>query len=80
MYDASGRVEGTVDPPTRLGDLIRCAEALSRDTDFVRIDCYQVGNRICLGEITHTPGTGLSPLYPAIWDDRWGAMWEMKLK
>jgi hypothetical protein len=44
------------------------------------IDCYQVANRICLGEMTHAPGTGLSPLYPAIWDDRWGAMWEMRVR
>ena len=44
------------------------------------IDCYQVGSRIVLGEMTHCPGTGLSPLYPAIWDDRWGAMWERRLE
>jgi hypothetical protein len=80
IHDVNGRVEGTVERPSKLGELIECAEALSRDTDFVRVDCYQVGNRICLGEMTHTPGTGLSPLYPAIWDDRWGAMWEMRVK
>lgn len=80
IYDANGRVEGSLEPPTRLGDLVACAEALAQDTDFVRIDCYQVGNRICLGEMTHTPGAGLSPLYPAIWDDRWSAMWELRVK
>lgn len=80
IYDRFGRLEGRVEPPSRLGALIECAVALSRDTDFVRIDCYQVGERICLGEMTHCPGTGLSPLIPAIWDDRWGEMWELQLK
>ncbi|MDQ2931277.1 MAG: hypothetical protein M3Y05_10735 [Gemmatimonadota bacterium] len=77
IYDTIVPLEGRIDPPTRLGDLIRSAEALGRDTDFVRVDCYQVGERIYLGEMTHTPGSGLSLLYPLSWDDRWGEMWEM---
>ncbi|MDQ2768603.1 MAG: hypothetical protein M3Y30_15790 [Gemmatimonadota bacterium] len=78
IHDHKEPIEGTIEPPSRLADLIAVAEALARDTDFVRIDCYQVGDRTCLGEMTHTPGTGLSPLYPTIWDDRWGAMWERR--
>lgn len=80
IYDEKGRAEGRLEAPSRLGELVAVAEALARDTDFVRIDCYQVGDRICLGEMTHTPGTGLSPIYPAIWDDRWGAMWERRIE
>lgn len=77
VYDVTGRIDGNLEPPSRLGDLIACAEALARDTDFVRIDGYQVGKRIVLGEMTHTPGSGLSPLYPSSWDDRWGEMWQV---
>jgi teichuronopeptide biosynthesis TupA-like protein len=77
IYDVKGRIEKDLQAPSRLGDLIACAEALARDTDFVRIDCYQVGNRIVLGEMTHAPGSGLSPLYPPAWDDEWGRMWRM---
>jgi teichuronopeptide biosynthesis TupA-like protein len=77
IYDRFGRLEGVIEPPTQLGALIECAEALARDTDFVRVDCYQVGERIYLGELTHCPGTGLSPLIPAIWDDRFGEMWKL---
>ena len=80
MYDRKGLIEGHVERPTKLDEIIRCAEALAHETDFVRIDFYQVGSRIVLGEMTHCPGTGLSPLYPAIWDDRWGAMWERRLE
>ncbi|MBA2684788.1 MAG: hypothetical protein H0U66_09880 [Gemmatimonadaceae bacterium] len=77
IHDSCGRFVGRLDPPTRLDDLVRIAEALARGTDFVRIDCYQVGERIFLGEMTHAPGSGLSPLFPAVWDDRWGDMWEI---
>ena len=80
IYDKKVPLEGSVEAPSRLADLIAVAEALAHETDFVRIDGYQVGSRIVLGEMTHCPGTGLSPLYPAIWDDRFGAMWERRLE
>lgn len=77
IYDFVPRIEARPEKPSRLEDIIRYAEALGRDTDFLRVDFYQVGRRVCFGEMTHTPGSGLTPLYPSIWDDRWGAWWEM---
>jgi teichuronopeptide biosynthesis TupA-like protein len=71
-------VDGQVDKPGRFHDVVRYAEALSRETDFVRVDFYQVGTRIYLGEMTHTPGSGLTRFYPESWDARLGEMWEMK--
>jgi hypothetical protein len=78
IQDRREGIEGPVDRPSRLDDIIACAEALAHETDFVRIDCYQVGSRVVLGEMTHCPGTGLMPFYPAIWDDRFGEMWESR--
>jgi TupA-like ATPgrasp len=66
-----------VEKPPLLGEMIRCAEALAEDTDMVRVDLYAVKGRIYFGELTHTPGSGLSPLRPRIWDARWGAWWTM---
>jgi hypothetical protein len=77
IHDFVPQIGGAPEPPARLADIIRYAEALGRDTDFVRVDFYQVGDRVCLGEMTHTPGSGLSPIYPASWDDEWGSWWEM---
>ena len=51
--------------PSRLEEIIGYAEALARDTDMLRVDFCQVGNRVCFGEMTHTPGSGLTRLYPA---------------
>jgi hypothetical protein len=77
IHDFVPQMEVRPEPPSRLDDIIRYAEALGRDTDFLRVDFYQVGDRVCFGEMTHTPGSGLSPIYPSIWDDRWGSWWEM---
>ncbi len=77
IYDFVPQIETRPEPPSRLRDIIRYAEALGHETDFLRVDFYQVGERVCFGEMTHTPGSGLSPIYPSIWDDRWGSWWEM---
>jgi hypothetical protein len=80
MYDFIPPCRESIEKPSRLDDIIRYAEALARDTDMLRADFYQVKERVCFGELTHTPGSGLTRLYPSIWDDRWGAWWEMQLK
>ena len=63
--------------PTRLNDMIRYAEILAQETDFVRIDMYQLGDRIYLGEMTHTPASGLDHLHPPGTDAAWGALWQL---
>ena len=63
--------------PTRLNDLIRYAEILAQETDFVRIDMYQIGERIIFGEMTHTPASGLDHLTPPGTDAAWGTLWQM---
>jgi len=64
--------------PSRLDDMIRCAEILAGDFDFLRIDLYQPGERIVFGEITATPASGLEPFWPGGTDRRIGDLWKMK--
>ena len=66
-----------IERPSRLNDIIGYAEKLSAETDFVRVDFYQVGDRIVLGEMTHSPAGGHAPLQPPGTDAAWGALWEM---
>jgi hypothetical protein len=63
--------------PSRLDDMIRYAEILAQETDFVRIDLYQIGDRIVFGEMTHTPASGLDRLTPPGTDAAWGKLWQM---
>jgi hypothetical protein len=45
--------------PRNLEDMIRVAEVIAADMDFMRVDLYSDGNsRIKFGEITLTPGNG----------------------
>jgi hypothetical protein len=60
--------------PESLDRMIEIAEALGRDTDFVRVDLYEIAGRVVFGELTSYPG-GLSArkYYP----DSWGEFWNV---
>jgi hypothetical protein len=68
---------GPVTPkPEPLEEMIRIAESIGKDFDFVRIDLYCVNHRrIVFGEITLAPEAGWGRFQPSKWDNRLGAMW-----
>ena len=66
-----------VPPPAHLAEMIRAAEALGQEIDFVRADFYDTGGRIFFGELTTTPGGGLEPFSPANFDFHLGALWNV---
>ena len=72
-----GKVKGAdVEParPPNLGAMLRIAEALGAETDYVRVDLYDLGDRVVFGELTHLPSAGYGSGDPAF--DRWlGAFW-----
>lgn len=47
--------------PRLLADMITIAQELGQDTDFVRVDLYDLGDRIVFGEMTNYPGAGRLP-------------------
>jgi hypothetical protein len=69
---------GSDDPPTKppgLGDMIEAAEALATETDFLRVDLYNVDGRIVLGELTSTPSAGLLSFNPPEFSVELGRWW-----
>lgn len=54
----SGRVSKR---PDRLDEMLTCSETLSRDFEHVRIDWFESGGHLLLGEITLYDGAGFSP-------------------
>jgi len=50
--------------PSLLEEMKACAARLSRGFPFVRVDLYQVEDRVVFGELTFCPGAGLSLFTP----------------
>ena len=73
-----GGVPRSVTPPEEprhLAEMIRVAETLGRETDFVRVDLYCLPTRVVVGELTSSPAGGDSPFRPARWNTIFGQPW-----
>ena len=64
-YPASGRDQS---PPPQLEALLEMAATLSRGIPFVRVDGYDLGDRIVFGECTLYPNAGIVPFEPEAFD------------
>lgn len=62
-------------PPSQLAQMIKAAEELSQDFDFVRVDLYEVGGHPYFGEMTFYPGSGLDRFDPVSLDGIIGSHW-----
>jgi hypothetical protein len=66
--------------PTSLDEMIYIAEALGQDTDFVRVDLYDIDGRIVFGELTNYPGGGREVFVPESFDVELGECWTIPLR
>lgn len=62
------------DKPKRWSEMIDLATTLSAGQPHVRIDFYEVDDRLLLGEYTLFQGGGMMPFYPFEWDLKMGNM------
>jgi TupA-like ATPgrasp len=73
-----GAAEQDADAPANLDVMLEWAELLGRDLDFVRVDLYDLGDRVLVGELTPYPAGGNSAYHP-IGTDAWlGRTWRTK--
>lgn len=61
--------------PDCLREMIDVAERLGADTDFVRVDLYDVDGRVVFGELTSFPAGGDSPFDPESFNEEFGRPW-----
>lgn len=66
--------------PARLPKMIRIAERLGRDFEFVRVDLYEVGGRVYCGELTFFPLAGIGRFNPPEADYTLGKFWRTHLQ
>lgn len=64
--------------PRRLAEMIEVAECLARPFEFLRIDCYLVGDALYIGELTNTPGAGFERFIPASVAVELGSHWRRR--
>lgn len=85
LYDAEwNQLEATFKPPlgpsvpapANLGRMLDIALSLAEGTDFVRVDLYDLGDRIVFGELTHTPHGGAGRFTPSSFDRWLGDRWD----
>lgn len=62
--------------PKSLWDMVVLAEKLAEPViDFVRVDMYDLGDRLVVGEMTHYPSGGTAPIssdyYSRLWAEDW---------
>lgn len=65
--------------PKKFEEMKMLAKELSKDHQALRIDFYELNNKIYFGEITFTAGAGLLKFYPDEWDYKVGEMWELNV-
>jgi len=63
--------------PHSLERLVEVAEALGRGIDFVRVDLYDLGERVVFGELTSYPAGGVVQFEPASFNAEVGGWWTL---
>jgi hypothetical protein len=61
--------------PANLGRMLEAATKLAGRADFVRIDLYDLGDRVVFGEITHSPDAAIMHFSPDEFDYWLGSIW-----
>jgi hypothetical protein len=64
-YPNSGKV---VNKPFNYNKMIEISEVLSKDLPFIRVDFYEVNNKLYVGELTLYPGSGFEEFTPVSYD------------
>lgn len=73
IYPNSGQI---LKKPDALEEMIKIAEVLGEDTDFIRVDLYNTSKGVKFGELTNYPGGGVEPYSPAVFDRLLCQDWE----
>lgn len=60
--------------PTKFDEMIKLATVLSKDIRFLRVDFYEIDEKIYFGELTFFPGSGYTEINPEEWDYKLGDM------
>ncbi|MDY5122817.1 MAG: ATP-grasp fold amidoligase family protein [Treponema sp.] len=70
-YEMSAKIP---EKPLNFTKMLRLAETLSKNIQFVRVDFYEHNGNVYFGELTFFDDSGFTPFEPEIWDYKLGEM------
>ncbi|MFC2168345.1 ATP-grasp fold amidoligase family protein [Acidobacteriota bacterium] len=77
LYNGLKLYQGEIVPPSNYKEMIHVAESLSREFNFMRVDLYNVGERIYVGELTCYHAGGEAIFIPRKYDYVFGEKWKI---
>jgi len=79
-FDVRYAYPNAIQPPVKprcLDQMLAIAEHLGAETDFVRVDLYEIDGRVFFGELTNFPGNGAERFEPVEFDSFLGTQWRI---
>jgi hypothetical protein len=76
LWQGTRQYEGEISRPNNFAKMIRVAETLSEGLDFIRVDMYNVRDRLYVGELSCYPGGGRIRFIPRKYDFILGEKWK----
>ena len=73
-YGNAGKTPGGVEKPKHFEEMIDYAEQLAKPFPFVRVDFYEIGDKVLVGEMTFYSGGGILQFKPRLWDIELGKL------
>ncbi len=70
-------IGGDYPQPPNLEEMIQIAQKLGKEFHYVRIDLYDIMDRVIFSEATFFPGAGYLRFKPQEMDYEWGGLWEL---
>ncbi len=67
-------IDESIIKPKNLNKMVELASKLSSNIPFLRVDFYEVNDKVYFGELTFFPASGMSKFYPEIWDEKLGKL------
>ena len=71
-YGKYNSVEVNLSTPNKLKEMVNIAESLSKEFKFVRVDFYNIGEKLFFSEMTFTPSGGYLNFQPDEWNIKLG--------
>ena len=74
MTESGHRVDSTISKPKQFKKMVELSKKLSKNIPFIRVDWYEIGDKLYFGELTFYPASGFEKFEPKEWNKKIGDM------